>query len=89
LFLNIYYIYYYLIFYNTHVLIMRMSPSFIMLHVDLLNMKIFKIFKTNAELTTQQMDGEIFEIPRKYVLTEIRGKGSYGVVWYGLIFFLH
>jgi hypothetical protein len=32
-------------------------------------------------LTIQQIENELFEIPKKYVLQEIRGKGSYGVVW--------
>jgi serine/threonine protein kinase len=34
-------------------------------------------------LTIQQIENELFEIPKKYVLQEIRGKGSYGVVCAG------
>lgn len=35
-----------------------------------------------AELVVQTIENEQFEIPKKFKLIEIRGKGSYGVVWY-------
>ena len=38
------------------------------------------------ELEVQYLDGENFDIPRKYVLQETRGKGSYGVVVFVIIF---